>query len=165
MNRRIAIFYGTAIALLAVGLIVYILLFPGRLSYTKDGAARHQLQAIELALSRYAKDNGSFPGNDVGLTALLQPHSEGRFFRNDSYLIDPWQHKIVYVLEIIEGRGEKYRLYSIGQNGKDEHGKGDDILVVGECRKGVRFIWIGSPNPKLAISPKNDPLHHNPPVL
>ncbi len=132
MNKRSVLVGSSILALVVAGLVILVLFSPGRLSYTKDNAALYQLQAIESALARYRKDTGSFPSDKDGLEVLLQQQSEGRYFDNNSYLTDPWQNKIVYKADGAEGREDSYRLYSIGPNGMDERGEGDDILLVGE---------------------------------
>jgi general secretion pathway protein G len=82
-------------------------------------AAKAQIDALEKALDQYRLDIGTYPGNDLGLNALVQrPPNEPRW--NGPYLrkavpMDPWGKPYVYKMP-----GEKgdYDLLSYGKDGQ-----------------------------------------------
>jgi general secretion pathway protein G len=78
-----------------------------------------QLDLFRETLAWYRRDHGDFPSTSVGLDALVA----------SSYLdhipSDPWNNPYVYRYE---SGSETYQLYSIGVNGVDEHGDGDDVI-------------------------------------
>ena len=101
------------------------------------------IAALETAIAMYHGDLGAYPptGN-AGLVSALSvdpddldwmgPYME---FKQDELdadeLVDPWGHAYVYVS--VNGgsprhRQRSYDLYSLGPNGDDEDGVGDDIV-------------------------------------
>ena len=105
--------------------------------------AKTTIAGLETAITMYEGDMGEFPstGNE-GLVAALQndpgnvnwngPYME---FKHDELsngqLMDPWGHPYAYVS--VTGGAPKHRehsfdLYSLGPNGQDEDGAGDDLV-------------------------------------
>jgi len=83
------------------------------------------LPAIAQALEIYKQKHGTLPTESEGVPALAE--SSGA--RGESILPkvpkDPWFHDYVY-RRTAPGKG--YVIYSIGRNGVDESGNGDDIV-------------------------------------
>jgi general secretion pathway protein G len=82
-------------------------------------AAKAQIDALEKALDQYRLDAGSYPGNELGLNALVQrPPNEPKW--NGPYLkkavpLDPWGKPYVYK---IPGEKGDYDLLSYGKDGQ-----------------------------------------------
>ena len=82
-------------------------------------AAKAQIDALEKALDQYRLDAGSYPGNELGLNALVQrPPNEPKW--NGPYLkkavpLDPWGKPYVYK---IPGEKGDYELMSYGKDGQ-----------------------------------------------
>ena len=105
--------------------------------------AQATMSALETAIAMYDGDLGVYPssGNDRLVSALsTDPGTPDWFgpymeFKDDELnggaLIDPWGKPYVYVS--VNGgspthRTTSYDLYSLGPNGLDEEGAGDDIV-------------------------------------
>ncbi|MCP5198052.1 MAG: type II secretion system protein GspG [Gammaproteobacteria bacterium] len=74
---------------------------------------------------------GRFPATIEGLFLLFNNYDDFENWRgpysNRPYLyIDPWENNYIYFYPAKYGNSE-YDLYSVGPNGIDEHGLGDDI--------------------------------------
>ena len=74
-----------------------------------------------MGLTLYKLDQGSYPAS---LEALSQSPAEGQPPYLQGGLQDAWGHELRYLLE--DGT---FRLWSVGPDGVDNSGKGDDILV------------------------------------
>jgi len=73
-----------------------------------------------------------YPSTKEGLEALTKGtvHRRPIFVHRvngeiQSRILDPWDHPFAY--RRTPGRGEPFVLYSVGPNGIDENGKGDDV--------------------------------------
>ena len=105
--------------------------------------AKTTIAALETAISMYEGDMGEFPptGNEAMVTALQDdpknadwngPYMEFKHDDlKDKQLLDPWGHPYAYVS--VSGGSPKHRehsfdLYSVGPNGTDEDGAGDDLV-------------------------------------
>lgn len=104
----------------------------GYLSTSKTKTAKVQLKNIQTALELYMIDNGRYPSNDQGLSALvIKPDVtnswQGPYLTNSSGLDDPWQRKFVYKLP---GDHGDYDLFSLGRDGRNG-GDGEDGDVLG----------------------------------
>lgn len=97
--------------------------------------ARTEVQSLAQRLVDYGKVN-AFPGDGIEnlVKALSEPKPEGdrrwAFFdpqslAGDAYL-DPWGHPYRYHSPHGLGSGDVF-VYSIGENGVDEGGRGDDV--------------------------------------
>ncbi|MBI3097104.1 MAG: GIY-YIG nuclease family protein [Planctomycetes bacterium] len=120
-------------------------------STARVSLAREFMQGLDLAIVRYMTERGSPPasGNAGLVAALTLPASSGQPYYwltqtslgGKGELLDPWGRPVAYVTpapESVAGGtdGEppagaatirKYSLYSVGPNGIDEQGAGDDI--------------------------------------
>jgi len=104
---------------------------------------KSMVSALETAISMYESDMGEYPPTGIGelVTALQDdpgdvdwggPYME---FKQDDMkggeLADPWGKPYIYVS--VNGGAPKHRersydLYSLGPNGADDGGAGDDIV-------------------------------------
>ena len=95
------------------------------------------LSQILQALKEYEIDHGQYPPISVGLSALSKPRafSDGRKgpeymdFRpgNEGVPRDVWGNPLVYRVKGTSPGLRSIELYSVGPNGVDEGGKGDDV--------------------------------------
>jgi general secretion pathway protein G len=99
----------------------------GRPDEARVTAARADIQTIGNALELYRLDNGSYPSNDQGLSALVEEPSgypEPRNWSPDGYLKklpqDPWGEPFMYYSE-----DRTMDIYSFGADRK-EGGEGID---------------------------------------
>lgn len=81
-------------------------------------AAETRLRAAKVACELYRIDFGEYPADLDALNESEGAYMEGRIEN------DPWGRRYRYAI-----REEKVRLWSIGPNGTDEDGGGDDVLV------------------------------------
>lgn len=93
--------------------------------------AKYQIEKLEQGLLEFKNDIGYFPTTNEGLISLFENRHGLESWRgpysNRPYLyIDPWENNYVYYCPAKYGNSE-YDLYSMGPNGIDEHGLGDDI--------------------------------------
>ena len=104
--------------------------------------AKSTIAALETAIAMYQADMGDYPetGNDNLVKALQDdpgnvnwdgPYMEFKQDElKDGQLVDPWGKPYVYVSVnggSPEHRQRSYDLYSLGPNGVDDSGTGDDI--------------------------------------
>jgi general secretion pathway protein G len=75
------------------------------------------LEMFGQALSQYQERTGSYPNQSQGLQALVGV-SLSQLPR------DPWGRQYIYVYS---ASGHAVEVYSVGLDGKDQHGGGDDI--------------------------------------
>ena len=91
--------------------------------------AKAQIDALEKALDQYRLDTGRYPGNELGLKALVdRPASEPKW--NGPYLkksvpLDPWGKPYMYK---IPGAKWDFELVSYGRDGKPG-GNGEDADI------------------------------------
>ena len=139
----------TLIELLIVIAIIGILMSlvtAGAQSARKRGAiakAKSTVAALETAIAMYHGDLGAYPptGNAALVTALTEESSDADWqgpymdFKQDELksgeLVDPWGQPYVYVS--VNGgspghRTRSYDLSSLGPNGQDDDGTGDDVV-------------------------------------
>ena len=105
--------------------------------------AKTTVSALETAIAMYSSDMGGYPktGNEQLVKALQDdPHNvdwQGPYMEfkqddlKDGQLIDPWGHPYAYVSingGAPEHRPKSFDLFSLGPNGVDDHGAGDDII-------------------------------------
>jgi len=95
----------------------------GRSDDAKVSAARIQIESLVSALKMYKLDNGSYPGTDQGLEALInQPQSgdvpknwrKGGYLEKGKVPKDPWGNDYVY---IFPGAHGDFDLLSYGADG------------------------------------------------
>lgn len=90
--------------------------------------AKHDISALESALSIYKLDNYAYPSTDQGLEALVNKPSgspQPRNYKKDGYIKklnkDPWGKEYLYLNPGIHG---EFDLYSLGA---DNQPSDDDI--------------------------------------
>ena len=105
--------------------------------------AKTTIAGLETAIAMYEGDMGAYPatGNDSLRHALEEdPNNvdwQGPYMEfkqddlKDGQLVDPWGNPYVY--ESVNGGAPKHRersfdLYSLGPNGVDDQGTGDDLV-------------------------------------
>jgi hypothetical protein len=105
----------------------------------KSNAARKLVSQLAGAIQEYERETKKLPGaGNAGLVAALQSKqkdgkSEYYAFSRETLVngaaIDPWGRPLVYrPAEKGKGkRGKTFEVYSMGPNGKDDGGEGDDI--------------------------------------
>ena len=121
-NKRIKIVL--SIVFLSIVALIFIPSIIGNITHTKADTTRTVLMMINKVLEQFYADNGRFPTNVEGLTVLKQKSTGEGYFKNEKYMYDEWNNLFIYTP--IEKEGA-YNLYSIGENGIDEKGVGDDI--------------------------------------
>lgn len=101
----------------------------------KRGLCEAILSQMVGALRNYQTDHGTLPPE---LSAISKPEGKSYFQYTENgkvmpQILDPWGHPFVYrVRELGSYHArpiQRFELYSIGPNGKDEGGSGDDIAT------------------------------------
>lgn len=104
--------------------------------------AKTTVASLETAIAMYQGDMGAYPPSGIeGLVSALQDDPGGQDWQGpymefkqdelkDGQLLDPWGKSYVYVS--VNGGAPQHRtrsfdLYSLGPNGADDTGTGDDI--------------------------------------
>jgi type II secretion system protein G len=129
-QKQIRIAFWAAATVLLLGLAVYFVA-PSFICTSNEARARlAQVMAADIIerLKLYELDKGGFPSQKAGLVALVE---EGH--TRADLLVDPWGQPFVYACG--SPNCASITVYSIGENGKDEGGKGDDIGKIAEMRK------------------------------
>ncbi|MCL2873269.1 MAG: type II secretion system protein GspG [Betaproteobacteria bacterium] len=116
------------VALLIFGILFFVavnkFLYADRYGCSKCEAAMIRMEIIRDFLSAYKKEKNRYPSTVEGLQAMDYPDKP-----RDLFLKDPWGTYYVYISPFPENnREDSFLLYSIGPNGVDEKGKGDDIV-------------------------------------
>ena len=106
--------------LVVLGIIVLLatLVAPQVLRYlgkARTDAAKAQIGSVSAALELYALDAGSFPPQQVGLTALLQAPAgvtkwKGPYLKKAEGLVDPWGRPYQYRFPGKAGQPEVFTL-------------------------------------------------------
>ena len=100
------------------------------LGQAKSDAARVQIQNLSSVLDLYRLEVGSYPAQDVGLTALVErpPGSEtwtGPYLKKRDALTDPWGKPYLYRFP---GQHGDYDLFSLGaDNAEGGEGENQDL--------------------------------------
>ena len=92
----------------------------GYFGKAKLQSAEVQIENIGTALELYYMENGSYPSENVGLKALVQPpadapHWNGPYLKKAQNLLDPWGRPYQYKYPAQNG---DYEVYSTGPTGK-----------------------------------------------
>ncbi|MEZ6188344.1 MAG: type II secretion system protein GspG [Planctomycetota bacterium] len=132
-----ALFYATLLTCLSlivaayVGTVAAIRLQRRR---AQQGAVETELRGVSNALQRYVADRGDVPQDAAALWAALatpQPSDDARPYLSlapsrfeGALYVDDFGHAYAYRL-----REGSVLIYSLGPNGKDERGLGDDLGV------------------------------------
>jgi len=89
-----------------------------------EARAKRNVQIVDSTLVIYSLENdGRFPSTLEELTAPTESYPRG-FLEETELLEDPWGHPLRY-----ERTETEYRLWSVGPNGVDEDGGGDDVVA------------------------------------
>ncbi|MES2934768.1 MAG: type II secretion system protein GspG [Pseudomonadota bacterium] len=109
-----------------MGFVVYLINTPvhsnGRLHRTM-----HDLTQIDLCLALFQQDFKRYPSTAEGLQKLCERNAQGESYILISLPQDGWGHDFIY--RETPNATHPYVLYSIGENGIDERGAGDDIDI------------------------------------
>lgn len=102
----------------------------GYFESSKSKAAQIQVSTLAAALDLYRLDMGSYPTQEQGLSALIEPPSgqpkwHGPYLTRSDGIIDPWDRPYIYVAPT---KGAPLAIRSLGADGK-EGGDGDDADV------------------------------------
>jgi general secretion pathway protein G len=92
----------------------------GYFGKAKTQSAQIQIQNIGTALEMYYLENGSYPSENVGLKALVEPTPEapnwnGPYLKKTQNLFDPWGRPFQYVFPASDG---SYQIFTLGPSGK-----------------------------------------------
>lgn len=117
----------TIVSLLAVVAGPQVVRYLGK---AKSETARLQVRTVATALDLYFLDNGGYPPQRLGLSALLQAPAgaarwNGPYLSKANALIDPWGRPLNYR---VPGRRGDYDIYSLGRDNA-EGGSGEDLDV------------------------------------
>lgn len=87
---------------------------------SKTKAAKVQIEDLAAALDMYKLDEGRYPSQQQGLSALISKPSDakrwnGPYLRKDKVPLDPWQQAYHYVMP---GQHGPFDLYSYGADDK-----------------------------------------------
>jgi general secretion pathway protein G len=114
----------TIVSLLSVVAGPQVVRYLGR---AKSETAKLQIRTVATALDLYFLDNGSYPPQRVGLSALLQAPPgaarwKGPYLKKSDSLVDPWGRPLIYR---VPGRHGDYDVFSLGRDNADG-GTGED---------------------------------------
>jgi general secretion pathway protein G len=115
------------ITLLATVAAPQVLKYLGK---ARTETAKAQISALATALELYALDNGSFPPQQTGLSALVQAPQgaarwNGPYLKNQTGLVDPWGRPYLYRMP---GRNGQPDIYTLGRDNAPG-GAGEDSDV------------------------------------
>jgi len=100
---------------------------------TKQGWARAYIRVIVEALTRFHADTGRWPTTQEGLEVLVIDEKNivgwnGPYINRAKVPIDRWGRPFLY-RSPAAAKARPYELYSMGPNGLDDGGGGDDITA------------------------------------
>ena len=146
MSKRRAFTLVELLVVIAILGILISLVTAGAQAARRRGAitkAKTTVASLETAISMYLSDMGAYPATgNATMTSALQddPHNpnwDGPYMEfkqdelKDGELVDPWGNPYAYVSVnggSPEHRPRSYDLYSLGPNGTNDSGGGDDII-------------------------------------
>jgi len=121
------------IALLAIIMAALIGNIGDIFSSAKEDIERQKINStLTTALMRYNADIGNYPTNEEGINALLNAPAgkaakwRGPYLKDEAAAKDSWDNPYRYVRSGPHNP-RTYDLWSVGPNGTDENGAGDDI--------------------------------------
>jgi general secretion pathway protein G len=99
----------------------------GYLGQARSQAAQVQIKNISTALELFYLHNGGYPGEQVGLSALVKapqgvPNWRGPYLKSAEGLVDPWGRPYRYR---VPGRSGDFDIFTLGRDNK-EGGTGED---------------------------------------
>jgi len=142
VSRKLSPFWIALATLLLIASVMYLLILMLKKTYQNGQNYRHTvifLEVLEQALVLYRSDHGVFPPPEDGGLALLSTTVDKRlgcYFRlskvhrdDAGRIVDYWKRPLIYRIHNERPNRQRLELYSVGPNGKDEGGQGDDIVV------------------------------------
>jgi hypothetical protein len=107
-----------AITLVLFGIGAWI--WNARVIYTKEQEALQEVSVIGQALRLFENSEKRYP---LKLSELV-----GKYIESKSALVDPWGN--AFICKVSNDKEiPSVKIYSIGPNGIDEMGSGDDLLM------------------------------------
>jgi len=122
-------------SIITLAIIVIVILFPKHLCAPKQWqcerykSTKNTIKNITIAIKHFQSDKGYLPKN---LDVLTESSEKARVKYIEKVPLDQWANPFIYVIK--ESRMEFF-IYSVGIDGKDEFGKGDDIILENEYSK------------------------------
>ncbi|TGN99905.1 hypothetical protein PN36_32030 [Candidatus Thiomargarita nelsonii] len=116
-------------------IIIIVMLFPSDFCGEKKWQCERYkhtiniIKKISTTIRQFQSDRKFFPK----YTDIF-PLEKTQIKYPNQIKIDAWGNLFIYV---VKEKGEKFLLYSVGKNGIDEFGKGDDILLESEHNKNI----------------------------
>ena len=110
----VVIIIGTIAGLVGVKII-------DKLQEAKEEAAFTQMQQLVSALKFFHIKNGMYPQNLQML--VMDPTGGGGYLDSDVVPLDPWHNEYLFISD-----GQNFRIWSMGGDGRDQGGEGDDII-------------------------------------
>ena len=103
--------------------------FSGRTEQARVAAAKTDIANISSSLNMYEVDNGTYPPENIGLSALLEAPRDattwkGPYLQKNELPVDPWQNPYIYQYPGTRNPSS-FDLYSYGPDLKE--GGDDDI--------------------------------------
>lgn len=98
---------------------------------TEAGWVETYIRVLDESIRNLKADIGRYPNDKEGLAALYREFDgmnawNGPYIKRKKILTDRWGQDFIYIYPPRYGDMD-FDLYSIGKNGVDEHGGGDDI--------------------------------------
>ena len=121
------------VVLVILGLLAGIVVksVTGHIDSAKRKTAIVQVRELADAVEMFYADNGFYPGNDVGLRALVEKPTQTEVWPADGYLKsktlpdDPWRNQFIY---LHPGSGGPFDILCYGADGR-EGGTGVDADI------------------------------------
>jgi general secretion pathway protein G len=138
--RRGFTFLEIMLVVLIIGILVSIVVpkFVGRTESARRSATALAIQQTEVSLQEFEYIYGRYPDSLEELVTPPEPPAGGEAQEFlDRVPVDPWNHDLVYNVPG-ENVGRRYDLYSMGPNGVDDRGQGDDIIPANARRDDSR---------------------------
>lgn len=105
--------------------------FSGSFGKAKHEIAKTGMAVILTQLEKFRLETGSWPSNDIGLSALTDGHASpaSSFYLSPSQLLDPWDRPYLYVTPGPDGH--PFELLSYGADGQPGPGSAGDSAASG----------------------------------
>lgn len=129
-RRRGFTFLEIMLVVLIIGILVSLVVprLGGRVTTARETAARTTLRGVEQALELFFYEYDRYPEDLDELLSppppLGNPDGEPEEYLDESPR-DPWGNVVIY--NYLEDEDD-FDLYSMGPNGEDDGGEGDDVL-------------------------------------
>lgn len=86
----------------------------------------HHLELLHQAIGQHQRSTGELPRDLTHLGIVARLHASDVPIHQGAP-VDAWGNRYIYQL-LEEDSGPPYRIYSMGKNGTDESGDGDDVV-------------------------------------